>query len=59
MLFVHENEVHKRSIALTEYGGRREIRTLDRAFDPIHTFQACAFNRSAIRPFIIIPFRYF
>ena len=31
-------------------GGRREIRTLDKAFDPIHTFQACAFNHSAIRP---------
>src|ERR1039457_4188881 len=30
-------------------GGERGIRTLDRV-SPIHAFQACAFNRSAISP---------
>ena len=31
------------------FGGERGIRTLDRD-KPIHTFQACAFNRSASSP---------
>src|SRR5689334_7685103 len=31
------------------YGGERGIRTLDRV-SPIHAFQACAFNHSAISP---------
>ncbi len=31
-------------------GGREGIRTLDRVFDPIHTFQACAFDHSATLP---------
>jgi hypothetical protein len=30
-------------------GGEDEIRTHD-TFDSIHTFQACAFNRSATSP---------
>ena len=35
--------------ALTWHGGERGIRTLDRV-SPIHAFQACAFNHSAISP---------
>ena len=31
-------------------GGGRGIRTLDRAINPIHAFQACAFSRSATPP---------
>ena len=31
------------------YGGETGIRTLDRV-SPIHAFQACAFNHSAISP---------
>jgi hypothetical protein len=34
---------------VTLYGGERGIRTLDRD-EPIHTFQACAFGRSASSP---------
>src|SRR5580704_6446101 len=33
------------------YGGERGIRTLDRV-SPIHAFQACAFNHSAISPML-------
>ena len=32
-----------------DYGGETGIRTLDRV-SPIHAFQACAFNHSAISP---------
>src|SRR5437899_12867205 len=35
--------------ALENYGGETGIRTLDRV-SPIHAFQACAFNHSAISP---------
>src|SRR5579884_3671901 len=36
-------------VARELYGGERGIRTLDRV-SPIHAFQACAFNHSAISP---------
>jgi uncharacterized membrane protein len=36
-------------VLLGSYGGERGIRTLDRV-SPIHAFQACAFNHSAISP---------
>ena len=36
-------------MANEKYGGERGIRTLDRV-SPIHAFQACAFNHSAISP---------
>jgi hypothetical protein len=39
----------KLSFRLAKNGGLRGIRTLDR-LSPIHTFQACAFNRSATSP---------
>ncbi len=41
------------------FGGREGIRTLDKAFDPIHTFQACAFDHSATLPFLIDDSIYF
>src|SRR5437660_8485752 len=40
-----DEEAHGR----VKYGGERGIRTLDRV-SPIHAFQACAFNHSAISP---------
>ena len=39
--------VHSEAILVS--GGERGIRTLDRV-SPIHAFQACAFNHSAISP---------
>ena len=33
-----------------ELGGEGGIRTLDTAFDRIHTFQACSFDRSDTSP---------
>ena len=52
-LFLNLVERDKRYCLLAIDGGREGIRTLDKAFDPIHAFQACAFNRSATLPFNI------
>ena len=42
--------LHQRGVSYRkQYGGETGIRTLDRV-SPIHAFQACAFNHSAISP---------